>query len=254
MSTAQISLVDRYRRSLGTITALDPSEELALAQSFREGDNSAGTRLIESSLPFVLRIAREYRRWGIPLEDLIQQGNLGLLKAASKFDPQKECRLVTYAAYWIRAEIRDYVVRSYRIVRLGTTRTERRAMRAFRRKGVESAEELAESSGMPTARAEKLLPILMQSDMSLNQRYADLPAAIDRLESEGQSPEQEAARKETIEGVREALDKALVALTEREQRIVNARLLNEDPKTLQQLGNEMGVSKERVRQLEERAR
>ena len=92
----------------------------------------------------------------MPLEDLVQQGNLGLLKAAAKFDPEKNCRLITYAAYWIRAEIRDYVVRGYRIVRLGTTRTERRAMRAYRREGIESPEALAEASGMPLARAHKL--------------------------------------------------------------------------------------------------
>ena len=83
----------------------------------------------------------------------------GLLKAAAKFDPEKKCRLITYAAYWIRAEIRDYVVRSYRIVRLGTTRTERRAMRAFRRKSVESPEALAEESGMPLTRAKQLWPL-----------------------------------------------------------------------------------------------
>ena len=120
------------------VDILDAETERELAQSWTEGNEAAGVRLIESSLPFVISIAREYRRWGVPLEDLVQQGNLGLLKAASKFDPEKQCRLITYAAYWIRAEIRDYVVRSYRIVRLGTTRTERRAMRAFRRKSVES--------------------------------------------------------------------------------------------------------------------
>ena len=79
-----------------------------------------------------MSIALEYRRWGIPLEDIVQQGNLGLLRAAAKFDPARECRLATYAAYWIRAEIRDYVVRAYRVVRLGTTKAERRALRAYR--------------------------------------------------------------------------------------------------------------------------
>ena len=141
--------LDRYRASLKRVEILDAEAERELAQRWAEGDDQAGALLIESSLPFVIAIAREYRRWGVPLEDLVQQGNLGLLKAASKFDPDKNCRLITYAAYWIRAEIRDYVVRSYRIVRLGTTRTERRAMRAFRRKPVESAQALAEENGMP---------------------------------------------------------------------------------------------------------
>ncbi|MEZ4255058.1 MAG: sigma-70 family RNA polymerase sigma factor [Polyangiales bacterium] len=154
--------LDRYRRSLAHVQVLEPAEELRLAAAWRAGDERAGQKLVEASLPFVIRIAREYRRWGIPLEDLIQQGNVGLLKAASKFEPAKDCRLITYAVYWIRAEIRDYVVRSYRIVRLGTTRTERRAMRMFRRTPVESVEALAEVSGMPLERAKALWPLLAE--------------------------------------------------------------------------------------------
>ena len=96
------------------------------------GDQHAGTQIVEACLPFVVSIALEYRRWGVPLEDIIQQGNVGLLKAAAKFDPERECRLATYAAYWIRAEIREYVVRAFRVVRLGTTKGERRALRAYR--------------------------------------------------------------------------------------------------------------------------
>jgi len=167
--------LDRYRASLRRVEILDAESERELAQSWADGNQPAGARLIESSLPFVISIAREYRRWGVPLEDLIQQGNLGLLKAASKFDPEKNCRLITYAAYWIRAEIRDYVVRSYRIVRLGTTRTERRAMRAFRRKTFESAQTLAEESGMPLRRAKQLWPLLARGDVSLDATVTDAP-------------------------------------------------------------------------------
>lgn len=249
------SSIDRYRASLGNVVPLEPTEEHALAQAFVEGDQQAGHRLIEASLPFVIRIAREYRRWGVPLEDLIQQGNLGLLKAAEKFDPDKNCRLVTYASYWIRAEIRDYVVRSYRIVRLGTTRTERRAMRTYRRKGVESAADLAERSGMPRARAEKLWPLLTGSDVSLDAQYDDRGPAVDRLPSlSASNPEEEVARQHVIETVRAALDGALEQLTDRERRIVAERMLSDEPRTLEDLGREMGVSKERVRQLEARAR
>ena len=248
------SSMDRYRASLTGIRPLDPDDEKELARRWREGDERAGQRLIESSLPFVIRIAREYRRWGAPLEDLVQQGNLGLLKAAAKFDPEKDCRLITYAAYWIRAEIRDYVVRGYRIVRLGTTRTERRAMRAFRRQGVESAEELAAESGMPAARAEKLWPLLTQGDVSLNVQFDDRAPGIDRLADHRMTPDQRVERDHTIDGVRAALRGALAALTDRERRIVEARMLAEDPITLETLGSEMGVSKERVRQLEVRAR
>ena len=248
--------LDRYRNSLSHVKPLDPQVELEYARRWRDhGDENAGRVLIESSLPFVIKIAREYRRWGVPLEDLVQQGNLGLLKAAAKFDPDKACRLITYAAYWIRAEIRDYVVRAYRIVRLGTTRTERRAMRAFRRKGVENATELAEISGMPLARAKKLWPLLTGGDVSLDASYDDRSPAVERIEDEyATTPEEQVARQHTVDGVKAALGDALAALTDRERRIVEARLMAEDPCTLEQLGNEMGVSKERVRQLEVRAR
>jgi RNA polymerase sigma-32 factor len=248
------TVLERYRASLKRVEVLDAETERELAQCWAEGDEWAGARLIESSLPFVISIAREYRRWGVPLEDLVQQGNLGLLKAASKFDPEKQCRLITYAAYWIRAEIRDYVVRSYRIVRLGTTRTERRAMRAFRRKAVDSPQALAEESGMPLVRAKQLWPLLARGDFSLDAASSDTSAAVERMSYRQSSPEESAARSETIHHVRHALHSAMEALTEREQRIIEARILSDEPCTLEALGRELGVSKERVRQLEVRAR
>jgi RNA polymerase sigma-32 factor len=252
--TVTATALDRYRASLKRVEILSAETERELAQSWADGNQAAGARLIESSLPFVISIAREYRRWGVPPEDLVQQGNLGLLKAASKFDPDKNCRLITYAAYWIRAEIRDYVVRSYRIVRLGTTRTERRAMRAFRRKAFESPEALAEESGMPLARAQHLWPLLARGDLSLDATVADAPAAMDRMSYKQPTPEEFVSRSESVLLVRAALQSAMDTLSAREQRIVEARILAEEPCTLQTLGREMGVSKERVRQLEVRAR
>jgi RNA polymerase sigma-32 factor len=246
--------LDRYRASLRRVQILSAETERELAQSWAEGNELAGARLIESSLPFVLSIARQYRRWGVPLEDLVQQGNLGLLKAAAKFDPEKNCRLITYAAYWIRAEIRDYVVRSYRIVRLGTTRTERRAMRAFRRQAFESPQALAEESGMPLSRAKQLWPLLARGDLSLDANASDAPTAMDRMSYKQPTPEESVARSESVHHVRAALQSAMESLTDREQRIVEARILSEEPCTLEALGREMGVSKERVRQLEVRAR
>jgi len=244
--------LDRYRKALGRVEALDAESELELAARWRDGDADAGRRIVEASLPFVIRIAREYRRWGVPLEDLVQQGNVGLLRAAAKYDPDKSCRLITYAVYWIRAEIRDFVVRSYRIVRLGTTRTERRAMRAYRRRGLESAEELASESGMPLVRARKLWPLLLAGDVSLDYRTEDRGPGIDRVRAPDPTPEDAAARRAEVDGVKNALDEALEKLDDRERRIVHARLMSDEPTTLEQLGREMGVSKERVRQLEER--
>lgn len=254
MSRYRPASLDAYRRDLVDVAPLDAQTEKDLAVAWRAGDQRAGERLVEASLPFVIRVAKEYRRWGIPMEDLIQQGNLGLLKAAAKFDPEQGCRLITYAVYWIRAEIRDYVVRSYRIVRLGSTRTERKAMRAYRRDGVESVEQLAEISGMPLARAKKLWPILTQRDFALDASTDERGPAIDRLEDLADTPEERFARRERIEGVRAKLGEALELLSDRERQIISERLLTDEPRTLESLGRELGVSKERVRQLEARAR
>ena len=254
VTTITATALDRYRASLKRVEILDAETERELARSWVDGNESAGARLVESSLPFVIAIAREYRRWGVPLEDLVQQGNLGLLKAASKFDPDKKCRLITYAAYWIRAEIRDYVVRSYRIVRLGTTRTERRAMRAFRRQAFESPQALAEESGMPLKRAKQLWPLLARGDLSLDASLSDASTVMERMSDKQPTPEESVARSESVRLVYLALQSAMQSLTTREQRIVEARILSEEPCTLQTLGQEMGVSKERVRQLEVRAR
>ncbi len=245
--------LDAYRRDLAHVAPLRAAEEIELTRRWRRGDRQAGGRLVESSLPFVIKVAKEYRRWGIPMEDLIQQGNLGLLKAAAKFDPDQGCRLITYAVYWIRAEIREYVVRGYRIVRLGSTRTERKAMRIYRREGISSVEELVAHSGMPAARARKLWPILTQRDFALDASTDERGPAVDRICAECESPEETLVRKERIDGVRAKLGRALLTLSERERRIVEQRLLTEEPRTLASIGRELGVSKERVRQLQVRA-
>jgi RNA polymerase sigma-32 factor len=218
------------------------------------GDKRAGEKIVTACLPFVVSIALEYRRWGLPLEDIAQQGALGLLKAAAKFDPERECRLATYAAYWIRAEIRDYVVRGYRVVRLGTTKAERRALRAYRKTRESDPGALAAASGMTADRAEWLLPLLASRETSLDAQIGDHGAMIDRLAGATPSPEDEASAGEHRGRAHDAVGEALAALSEREQLIVRERLMSDEPRTLQELGERLGVSKERVRQIEERAR
>ncbi len=247
--------LDEYFESLRGLAPLDAETERQLARAYRAGDRDAGNKLIAACLPFVVRIAVEYRRWGVPLEDLVQQGALGLLKAAEKYDADKDVRLITYAVYWIRAEIRDYVVRSYRIVRLGTTRSERRAMRAYRREGVESVAELAERSGMPIARCEKLWPILAQQDTSLDMSFDDARGpVVERMQGEMPTPEELNLERTYLEATRCAVRGAMRRLDKRERRIATARFLSDEPSTLEALGKELGVSKERVRQLEVRVR
>ncbi len=243
-----------YRTSLSGVEALERETERDLALRWKAGDKRAGARIVEACLPFVVSIALEYRRWGVPLEDIIQQGNLGLLKAAQKFDPARDCRLATYAAYWIRAEIREYVVRAFRVVRLGTTKGERRALRAFRKTKNADPAALAALSGLSEERVKLLLPLISAREVSLDAMMGDLPPAMDRLANTGPSPEEEAARSESAVRANAAVHDAVAQLDERERLIVRERLMTEDPPTLQELGARLGVSKERVRQLEERAR
>ena len=137
----------------------------------------------------MISIALEYRRWGVPLEDIIQQGNLGLLRAAKKFDPDKDCRLATYAAYWIRAEIREYVVRGYRVVRLGTTKGERRALRAYRTTEESDPDRSRRSRGSRVERSSMLLPVLAAREASLDARHdRHAPRPSSDLASQEPSP------------------------------------------------------------------
>jgi len=239
---------------MASVEPLAREEEHALAVKWQAGDKRAGEKIVEACLPFVITIALEYRRWGVPLEDIIQQGNLGLLRAAAKFDPSKDCRLATYAAYWIRAEIREYVVRAYRVVRLGTTKSERRALRAYRTTRESDPEALAKVSGLTPDRVRLLLPLLTARETSLDAAANDTAPFGDRIASATPTPEEDAGARELRDRAKRAVADAMKTLSDRERMIVAARMMNDEPVTLQELGDKLGVSKERVRQLEERAR
>lgn len=248
------SALDLYRRRVGRFDALDAATEIALARAWAQGDERAGCRLIEANLRVVIAIAREYRRWGVSLEDLIQEGNIGLYKAARRYDPSRGNQLRSYAGYWIRAEIREFVVRTYRIVRLGATRTERRAIRAFRSSRVATAEDLAAQSGMPLARCQMLWPLLLAGDRSLDASFDGQPPLIDSIGHGGESPEAAASAAQDQRQRERAVRDALSTLPERERKVLKRRYMMSEQSTLEELGRELGVSRERVRQLEERAK
>ena len=251
-SMTSVSSLEAYRLAISRYSQLTAQQERDLASRYRAGDRRAGDRLIHACLPFVLMIAREYRCWGVPMEDIIQQGNLGLLKAAARFDPDRECRLVTYAAYWVRAEIREYVVRAYRMVRLGTTKGERRALRIYRRTQETDPQILSEMTGLSPEALDKLLPLLSARDTSPDQPNTSGVAPLDRLASPEPSPEESAIVRERRAKTRAEIESFLRGLSGRERTILRARLLRDDPLTLEELGRRYGISKERVRQLEER--
>jgi RNA polymerase sigma-32 factor len=243
-----------YRTALAGRAPLSAEQELELAKAYKAGDRKAGQRLVEACLPFVVTIALEYRRWGLALEDVVQEGNVGLLKAATRFDPERGCRLATYAAYWIRAEIREFVARGYRIVRLGSSKSERRALRAYRKTHERDPDALAALSGLSRERVEALLPLFMARDVSLDKPGEDGGSPVERLPATSRSPEDEVVSRDEQARVREALDAIMSELSPRERRIVEERWLTDSPTTLEQLGADFGVSKERVRQIEERAK
>jgi len=225
--------LDRHRAA--SFELLDREQEAALADRVRRGDRAAASRLVQANLRHVIHIAAEYRRWGVPVDDLVQQGCLGLLKAAARFDPASVAAqhdgsgsLRAYAAYWIRAEIRDYVVRSYRIVRLGTTRTERRALRAYRTSSIANPEELAARTGMPPARCNLLWPLLAHGDQSLDADVGGMGPGRERLRDVAPDPEGVAMRRESVSHAREQVEHALSELTDRERRIVWARMAVDD--------------------------
>jgi RNA polymerase sigma-32 factor len=245
--------LEAYRTSLAGIEPLPADEERELARRWRNGDQRAGRRLVEASLPFVITIASEYRRWGIPLEDLIQQGNLGLLKAVLRFEPERECRLITYAVYWIRAEIRDYVVRGYRVVRIGGSKAERRALRAYRRTREDDPVKLGAVAGLDPKRVEALMPLLKQRDVSLDAAEPGETPGVERLRDGGPSPEETVTSEVDGDKARLRIREALGLLTERERWILEHRVLADTESTLETLGQKLGISKERVRQIEARA-
>lgn len=249
------SLLSTFAGAPAGRAVLTAEAERALVDRFRKGDSAAAGALVRACLPFVFTVALEYRRWGIPIEDIVQEGCIGFLKAAERFDASKGCRLITYAAYWIRAEIRDYVVRSYRIVRLGASKGERRALRHYRRTRERDPRALAVASGLSPERVEMLLPVLTARDVDLDGSDAFGGAsASERLAHPGPSPEDEVAESHRREQMARALEVAVAELPERERTIIQSRWLQEDPLTLEQVGSVFGISKERVRQLEERAK
>ncbi|MCZ7682892.1 MAG: sigma-70 family RNA polymerase sigma factor [Sandaracinaceae bacterium] len=160
--------LSRYRVELARLRPLDRESEAELGRAARCGDVDARRALVESALPLVTHVARRYLRWGLPLEDLIQQGNIGVLEAVARFDPERGCRLARYAQYWVRAQIREFVVHQHRAVRLGTTRGERRAIRLYRRGEARSPEELAALSGISHDAAARLVPLLNARDVRLD--------------------------------------------------------------------------------------
>jgi RNA polymerase sigma-32 factor len=244
---------------------LSIDEERRLARRWRAtGDERALARLIAAHLGLVIRIAMEFRHSGPALEDLIQEGNLGLTIAARRFDPSRATRLATYATYWIRACMLEHVVRSHGPVRIGTTRSQRKiffglgkARRKLEREG-EAADPsaLAGELGVLEEDVQAMSPRLTGRDVSLDapRGYDDRRSVGALLAEDGPSPEDVVAYSEEDDHRREQLGEGLKVLDARERAIIRARHMRQRPATLAALGKKFGISRERVRQLELRAK
>jgi RNA polymerase sigma-32 factor len=253
-----------YMAELRKYPPISREEEHELAVRWTEqGDRDAARRLVLSNLRLVVKIAMEYRRAWTNVLDLIQDGNVGLLEAVQRYDPYQGVKLSTYAVYWIRAYILQYILDNFRIVRLGTTRAQRKLFwrlnkekRELERQGFEAEPRLiAERLDVSEAEVEDMDMRLRESDLSLNMpARRDEPGAEfgDFLRGGDSSAEENVADRELKRVFHEKVQEFAKTLDERDRILVDRRILADEPKTLAELGDEFGVSRERVRQLEVR--
>ncbi|WP_026380613.1 RNA polymerase sigma factor RpoH [Afifella pfennigii] len=278
MATGNIPVVSsaegglsRYLDEIRRFPMLEPQEEYILAKSYQEhGDREAAHKLVTSHLRLVAKIAMGYRGYGLPIGEVISEGNVGLMQAVKRFDPEKGFRLATYAMWWIRAAIQEYILRSWSLVKMGTTANQKRLFFNLRKaKSQISALEEGDLRPEQVAQIAKRLKVSEEEVISMNRRLsgdASLNAPIRAGEGEGggewqdwlsdegaQSQEASLIEQDEMEQRREMLREAIEVLDERERRIFEARRLSEDPLTLEELSGEFNVSRERVRQLEVRA-
>jgi len=262
--------LSRYLEQIRTFPMLEPKEEYLLAKSWKEkGDVDAAHRLVTSHLRLVAKIAMGYRGYGLPVADLISEGNLGMMHAVKKFEPEKGFRLATYAMWWIKASIQEYILRSWSLVKIGTTAGQKKLFFNLRRiKGQIQAIDDGDLKPEQVTHIATQLDVSEAEVISMNQRMAgndrslNVPLARDGegsgewqdwLEDDSVDQETTFAEHEEFSARKQLMLTAMSGLNEREQRILQARRLAEPPLTLEDLASEFGVSRERIRQIEVRA-
>ncbi|MCJ2086459.1 RNA polymerase sigma factor RpoH [Methylobacterium sp. E-005] len=259
--------LSRYLDEIRKFPMLEPTEEFTLAKAWRDaGDREAAHRLVTSHLRLVAKIAMGYRGYGLPIGEVVSEGNVGLMQAVKRFDPDKGFRLATYAMWWIKAAIQEYILRSWSLVKMGTTANQKKLFFNLRKaKGKISALDEGDLKPDQVKQIATRLGVPEQDVIDMNRRLSgdtSLNAPL-REEGEGEwqdwlvdnAPSQETvlAREQEGQNRLTALRDALGVLNPRERRIFEARRLAEDPITLEDLSGEFGVSRERVRQIEVRA-
>src|SRR5262245_34608947 len=257
----------RYLEEIRRFPMLGAEEESLLAKRWREhGDADAAHNLVTSHLRLVVKIAVGYRGYGLPISELISEGNLGLMQAAKRFDPEQGFRFATYAMWWIKAAIHEYILRSWSLVKMGTTANQKKLF--FNLRKAKNRIAALEEGDMHPDQVELIAQRLgvteqdvvdmnrrLGGDVSLNRqiRDGDSDEWPDWLDDEGSGPESRPPHCEGGQNRKKALGQALSVLNGRERRIFEARQLADDPITLHELAAEFGISRERVRQIEGRA-
>src|SRR5271165_5334650 len=265
--TAESGLT-RYLKEIRRSSMLEPQDEYMLAKRWREhGDRHAAHKLVTTHLRLVAKIAMGYRGYGLPISEVISEGNVGLMQAVRRFEPEKGFRLATYAMWWIKAAIQEYILRSWSLVRMGTTANQKKLFFNLRKaKSKISALEEGDLRPDQVKLIAKRLGVTEQDVVDMNRRLGGDVSLNAPIREEGDSGEwqdwlvddvsdQETrlAESEEADNRKQALGEALSVLNDRERRIFEARRLADDPITLEELAAEFGVSRERVRQIEVRA-
>jgi RNA polymerase sigma-32 factor len=260
-----VGSLDHYIQAVNRFPILAPEEELRLARKFRdEGDLDAARRLVVSHLRVVVAIGRGYLGYGLPHADLIQEGNIGLMKAVKRFDPERGVRLVSFAIHWIKAEMHEFILRNWRLVRIATTKAQRKLFFNLRsmKPGLDSLtqDEIKAMAQELRVKPEEVAEMEMRlagQDIALEPGVdddEDTYAPIAYLADPQDEPSRVLETEETARLSREGLSTALAALDPRSRRIIEARWLREkDPATLHDLAAEFRVSAERIRQIEAKA-
>ncbi|GEO82933.1 RNA polymerase sigma factor RpoH [Pararhodospirillum oryzae] len=260
--------LSRYLTEIKRYPMLEAHEEYALAKRLQEeGDREAAHRLITSHLRLVAKLAMGYRHYGLPISDLVAEGNIGLIKAVKKFEPDRGFRLATYAMWWIKASINEYILNSWSLVKVGTVAAQKKLFFNLRR--LKAKLGVYEEGDMPAEAVSHIAQTLKVSEsdvVMMNRRLAapdsslNVPVGedqsmdrMDLLVDDTENQEERYAMHEEQQVGRQLLRDALSTLTERERHIITARRLRSEPVTLEELGGEYGVSRERVRQIENRA-
>src|SRR5690606_29578750 len=261
--------LSRYLNEIRKFPMLAKDEEFMLAKRWREHeDPEAAHRLVTSHLRLVAKIAMGYRGYGLPIGEVISEGNVGLMQAVKKFDPDKGFRLATYAMWWIRASIQEYILRSWSLVKMGTTAAQKKLFFNLRKAKSEiSALEEGDLRPEQVRQIATKLGVLDEEVISMNRRLSGGDASLnapmradgesewqDWLADENQVSQETLVAEEEEKSIRMGLlEEAMAELTDRERHILTERRLKDDPTTLEELASQYGVSRERVRQIEVRA-